>query len=141
MEQFQGVLNDFFSRTNSLVPTLVGDNKVVPTPLTKAEFEAGLKELRECIRDYINEVKLELTGLHRRSVDWSACSLVEVKPGVQDGRPVLKATRMPADDIVENWEAGLDAPVIAENFRLPLEQVNAILTYATTHQHAARTVR
>ena len=49
-------------------------------------------------------------------MDWSGCSLVETKAGVQHGRPVLRGTRMPADDIIENWEAGVDEPDIAENF-------------------------
>jgi len=74
-------------------------------------------------------------------MDWSGCSLVETKPGVQGGRPVLKGTRLPADDIVENWEAGVDEPDIAENFRLPVEHVKAILAYAATHQNAPRPVR
>jgi uncharacterized protein (DUF433 family) len=55
-------------------------------------------------------------------MDWSDCPLVEVKPGVQRGRPVLKGTRMPAEDIIENWEAGVDESDIAANFRLPVEQ-------------------
>jgi uncharacterized protein (DUF433 family) len=74
-------------------------------------------------------------------MDWSGCSLVETKPGVQRGRPVLKGTRMPADDIIENWEAGVDERDIAENFQLPVEQVKAILSYAATHRHAPRPVR
>ena len=74
-------------------------------------------------------------------MDWSDCSLVEVKPGVQRGRPVLKGTRMPADDIVENWEAGVDEPDIAANFRLPIAQVKAILSYAADHKDAPHPVR
>ena len=74
-------------------------------------------------------------------VDWSGCSLVETKPGVQRGRPVVKGTRMPADDIIDNWEAGVDEPDIAENFRLPVEQVKAILSYAARRQNAPRPVR
>lgn len=73
-------------------------------------------------------------------MDWSDCPFVEVKPGVQRGRPVLKNTRMPADDIIDNWEAGIDEAEIATNFRLPLDQVKAILAYAATHQDAARPV-
>ena len=34
-------------------------------------------------------------------MDWSDCPLVEAKPGVQRGRPMLKGTRMPAEDSVE----------------------------------------
>ena len=74
-------------------------------------------------------------------MDWSDCPLVEVKPGVQRGRPVLKGTRMPVDDIVENWEAGVDEPDIAANFRLPIAQVKTILSYAADNQHAPRLVR
>lgn len=60
-------------------------------------------------------------------MDWSDCPLVEVKPGVQRGRPVLKGTRMPAEDIVENGEAGVDEADIAANFRLPVAQVKAAI--------------
>lgn len=74
-------------------------------------------------------------------MDWSDCPLVEVKPGVQRGRPVLKGMRMPVDDIVENWEAGLDESEIAANFRISLEQVKAVLTYAAAHQDAPHCVR
>jgi uncharacterized protein (DUF433 family) len=74
-------------------------------------------------------------------MDWSDCPLVEVKPDVQSGRPVVRGTRMPVDDIVENWEAGLDEPEIAFNFRLPIVQVKAILSYAASHQDVPRPVR
>lgn len=74
-------------------------------------------------------------------MDWADCALVEIKPGVQGGRPVLKGTRMPADDIVENWEAGLDEPEIAANFQLPVEQVKAILAYAANYRDAPRAFR
>jgi len=74
-------------------------------------------------------------------MDWSDCPFVEVKLGVQRGRPVLKGTRMPADDIVENWEAGVDEADIAANFQLPIAQVKAILSYAASHQDASRPVR
>jgi len=37
---------------------------------------------------------------------------------------------MPVDDIVENWEAGEDELEIAANFRLPVDQVKAVLEYA-----------
>lgn len=62
--------------------------------------------------DEILDVKKPLESEQERKVtmDWSDCPLVEVKPGVQRGRPVLKGTRMPADDIGENWEAGWTNP-------------------------------
>jgi hypothetical protein len=36
-------------------------------------------------------------------IDWSGCPLVEIKPGVQSGDPVLRGTRMPASAIVDNF--------------------------------------
>ena len=33
-------------------------------------------------------------------IDWSDCPLVEVKPGMQSGAPLLRGTRMPVDAIL-----------------------------------------
>jgi uncharacterized protein (DUF433 family) len=48
---------------------------------------------------------------------------------------------MPADDIVENWEAGVDESDIADDFRWPIGQVREILAYASGHQDGPRSVR
>ena len=69
-------------------------------------------------------------------IDWSDCALVEVKPGVQSGAPVLRGTRMPVDAIVANFDYGLSAAEIAEQFEIPLERVEAILTYAQSQRLA-----
>jgi uncharacterized protein (DUF433 family) len=45
-----------------------------------------------------------------QSINWSECSLVEVKPGVHGGAPVLLGTRMPVDAIVDNFDYGLSVP-------------------------------
>ena len=37
-------------------------------------------------------------------IDWSECPLVEVKPGVQSGAPVMRGSRMPVNAIVDNFE-------------------------------------
>lgn len=73
-------------------------------------------------------------------MNWSNCPLVEVKPDVQHGRPVLRGTRMPVDDIVENWELGLDESDIAANFGLLISQIKEILSYAANHKDAANFV-
>jgi uncharacterized protein (DUF433 family) len=39
-------------------------------------------------------------------MDWSGCDLVEINPGKPSGAPVLKGTRLPADVIVSDFEAG-----------------------------------
>lgn len=69
-------------------------------------------------------------------IDWSECPLVEVKAGVQSGAPVLRGTRMPVNVIVDDFEYGANALEIAEQFEIPAEQVEAILTYAKSHRIA-----
>jgi len=70
------------------------------------------------------------------AIDWSECPLVEVKPGVQSGAPVLRGTRMPVNAIVDNFDYGVSAAEIAEQFEIPPERVEAILTYAKSHRVA-----
>ena len=71
-------------------------------------------------------------------IDWSECPLVEVKLGVHSGAPVLRGTRMPADAIVDNFGYGVSAAEIAEQFEVPLDQIEAILAYANSHRIAHR---
>jgi uncharacterized protein (DUF433 family) len=70
------------------------------------------------------------------TIDWSECPLVEFKPGVQSGAPVLRGTRMPVNAIVDNFDYGVSAAEIAEQFEIPVERVEAILTYAKGHRVA-----
>jgi len=69
-------------------------------------------------------------------IDWSECPLVEVKPGVQSGAPVLRGTRMPVDAIVDNFDYGVSVSEIAEQFELPPDHIEAIVTYAQSHRVA-----
>ncbi len=66
-------------------------------------------------------------------VDWSQCPLVEAKPKVLGGAPVLRGTRMPVSAIVVNSAYGLSVAEIVEQFQIPEAQVQAILTYAKSH--------
>jgi len=74
----------------------------------------------------------------QEKIDWSLCPLVEVKPGVQSGAPVLIGTRMPANAIVDNFDYGVSVAEIAEQFDVPPGCVAAILTYAKGHRIAHR---
>ena len=65
---------------------------------------------------------------------WIDCPLVESIPGKVSSRPVLKGTRMPADDIVENYESGSPVEEIAENFGIKQDDICTILAYASSHQ-------
>jgi uncharacterized protein (DUF433 family) len=76
--------------------------------------------------------------LAQEKIDWSDCALVEVKPGVQSGAPVLRGTRMPVSAIVDNFEYGVSPAEIAEQFEIPVDRVDAVLTYAKSHRIAHR---
>ncbi|MCX6606175.1 MAG: DUF433 domain-containing protein [Acidobacteria bacterium] len=70
------------------------------------------------------------------SIDWSDCFLVETKPGVQGGSPLLRGTRLPVAAIVDNVEYGVGVAEISEQFEVPIESVHAIVTYAKSHRVA-----
>ena len=72
----------------------------------------------------------------QEKIDWSGCQLVEVKPGVLSGAPVLRGTRMPVDAIVDNFDYGVSVAEIAEQFEVPSDSVEAILAYAKSHRVA-----
>ena len=72
----------------------------------------------------------------REDFDWSECPLVETKPGVQSGLPVLRGTRLPVAAIVDNFDYGVSAAEISEQFEVPVESVQAIVTYAKSHRVA-----
>ena len=74
----------------------------------------------------------------KESIDWSECPLVEVKPGVHSGGPVLRGTRMPVSAIVDNFDYGVSVAEIAEQFEVPPDRIEAILTYAKSHRIAHR---
>ena len=69
-------------------------------------------------------------------IDWSECPLVEIKPEVQSGTPVLRGTRMPASAVIDNFDYGLSVAEIAEQFEISPERVEAIVTYAKSHRLA-----
>ena len=72
----------------------------------------------------------------KEGIDWSECPLVEVKPRVQSGAPVLRGTRMPVSAIVDNFDYGVSVAEIAEQFEVPLDRIEAIVTYAKNHRIA-----
>ena len=71
-------------------------------------------------------------------IDWSECPMVEVKLQVQGGAPVLRGTRLPVSAIPNNFEYGMTAADIAEQFEILPDRVESILTYAKSHLVAHR---
>ncbi len=69
-------------------------------------------------------------------IDWRHCPLVEVKPEVQSGAPVLRGTRMPVSAIIDNLQYGVSVGEISEQFEIARDCIEAILTYAKSHRVA-----
>jgi uncharacterized protein (DUF433 family) len=67
-------------------------------------------------------------------VDWADCPLVERVPGKVSGVPILKHSRLPADTVVGNFEAGCSAEEIADMFEMPIDTVQAVLDYAAQYR-------
>jgi uncharacterized protein (DUF433 family) len=70
------------------------------------------------------------------TIDWSECPLVEVKPAVHSGAPVLRGTRLPVSAIIDNFDYGVSVAEIAEQFEVTPDSVEAILAYADSHRVA-----
>ncbi len=60
---------------------------------------------------------------------WSNCPLVEIDPSRVSGRPVLKGTRMPVEDIIANYEYGVSISEISTQFQIPATIIEELLSY------------
>jgi uncharacterized protein (DUF433 family) len=69
----------------------------------------------------------------KEKIDLSECPLIEVKPEVQSGVPVLRGTRLPVSAIIDNFDYGVSVPEIAEQFEIPRCSVEAILAHVKNH--------
>jgi uncharacterized protein (DUF433 family) len=67
-------------------------------------------------------------------MDWSGCEMVEVVPGKVSGLPVIRGSRVPADQILENHDAGESVEDIAYNFDPKPDDIRFVLTYAAGRQ-------
>ena len=65
------------------------------------------------------------------NLDWSQCPAVESVPGKLSGAWVFKGTRMPVQTVFENLEAGLSVEEITDVFDVTLEEVKAVLHFAS----------
>lgn len=73
-------------------------------------------------------------------IDWSKCPLVEIDPSRLSGRPVLKGTRMPVEDIIANYEYGVSISEISAQFQVSAHVIRELLTYAERRHSLARPV-
>jgi uncharacterized protein (DUF433 family) len=71
-------------------------------------------------------------------MDWSGCDMIEVVPGKVSGLPVIRGSRVPADQVLENHDAGESVEDIAYNFDLKPDDIRAVLAYAARRQLTSR---
>ncbi len=63
-------------------------------------------------------------------MNWTKCKWVEVVPERMHGAPVLLNTRMQADGVLENFDAGLSVEEICYHFFLDEDAVRGVLGFA-----------
>jgi uncharacterized protein (DUF433 family) len=68
-------------------------------------------------------------------IDWSGCLDVERVPGRVSGRWVVKDSRILADGVIENFDAGASPEEIGEEIYdgLGAERARRIIEYALAH--------
>jgi hypothetical protein len=71
-------------------------------------------------------------------IDWSECSIVEVKSGVQERRSCAARHADAGRGDCRQLDYGVSVAEIAEQFEVPPDRVDAILTYAKSHRVAHR---
>jgi uncharacterized protein (DUF433 family) len=69
---------------------------------------------------------------------WSGCNIVDVVPGRVSGAPVVKESRVPADQVLESHALGETTEEITCSFDLKAEDVRDLLAYADARNHNLR---
>ena len=64
-------------------------------------------------------------------LDWSQCPAVKSVPGRVSGAWVFKGTRMPVQTVFLYLEAGMSPQEITEEFDVSLDQIQAVLHFAS----------
>ncbi len=69
-------------------------------------------------------------------MDWSACEIAEVIPGKVGGVPLIRGTRMPAEQVIESLDLGETVDEIAYNHDLNPADILRLQMYRNSHQPA-----
>ncbi len=63
-------------------------------------------------------------------IDWTDCDLIERIPGKMGGEPVIKGTRVRAETIIRNHDAGLSVKELEENWpELPEGTIASLIDF------------
>jgi len=71
-------------------------------------------------------------------MDWSDCEIVEVIPGKVGGVPLIRGTRMPADQVIESLDLGETVDEIAYNHDLNPADIVRLQVYRDGYRLALR---
>ena len=63
-------------------------------------------------------------------MDWTGCGVVEVIPGKVSGAPLVKASRVQADTVLESFVLGESPEEIAYSYSLEVREVLEVLRFA-----------
>jgi len=63
-------------------------------------------------------------------IDWSECPIVERDPEKMGGVPTVRAWRLSADSVIDNYDYGASPRENFEWFHVPVEDIEAIIAYA-----------
>jgi uncharacterized protein (DUF433 family) len=88
----------------------------------------------------MKSAKIQVRRSVMEQLDWSICPLVEIDPSRVSGRPVLKGTRMPVEDIIANYEYGVSISEISTQFQIPATIIKELLSYVERRHALARPV-
>jgi uncharacterized protein (DUF433 family) len=71
-------------------------------------------------------------------MDWPGCDLVEVLPGKVSGAPLIRGTRVPADQVIESVDDGETVEEVAYNYDLKAADVLLLLKFRDSHRALTR---
>jgi uncharacterized protein (DUF433 family) len=62
-------------------------------------------------------------------MNWTDCPDVEIIPGKQAGSPLVKGTRIPVQQIIEEWHMGRSIAEVARDYELAPERVERLIEF------------
>jgi uncharacterized protein (DUF433 family) len=68
-------------------------------------------------------------------IDWTECALIETVPGKRGGKPVIKGTRLRAEDLLTNREQGIEW-LVENHGRITPDTVRAVFDFHDRHKRA-----
>ena len=129
-----------------------GVNLFVERLESMAKDDAGVRALvnasahgqlaaRELLKEALTRVSRDSTGLIDRIYPWvrdvREPLRIEIDPRRAFGRPVVKGTRVPAEELSDRFAAGEDLDEIAKDFRLSRDMVQGVLQWEMARKQDA----